>query len=392
MRSISDTLRLFLACWTALAIIGSPAYAVDDDVLIWSGFAFSGDYANRQHLYPVSAELAAETANGPMLDKVLREKLMARHKLSQRVSLEGSDGRLDQNSLAFSLVQETIETQRIDGRYWVIAVLQANVLVFNMASSSLLASYPVRMRFTRVQDTPPSLDDMKAIVRHMYLSDVPTENIFDQWLDRLAEMKLRAGARKYLRIADVIVTPEAEDVIIKSGKDARAIRNQVANILEASISEKADVPIVPSMLGEVIGAKMALSFMDGSFYSLILPDPDFAVTFTIRGFASNTLEKPSHFEDIYRVKATLAINEPFSGRSYLDEGIYHTIFPVRPKSSNVEFAAWDQYYKTLQDLISMVGAQLAGGSDSWLESNASRAIEAKAGFLGARKLIEELKK
>jgi len=368
----------------------SPALA--DDRLVYAGFAFAGESDDRQHLYPISAELAEETVGTDLLlDMTLRQKLLARAQLASRVTLEGSDGKLDLSSLAFSLVQERVETQKIGNDYWVIVSLQANVLVFNKTSSSLLASYPLRMQVTSTQSMPPSRQQLKTLIRDIYTTSDPARNIFDQWLNRFAKITLRSGARKYLRVTDIAVSPEAQRVMFGAGKDVRAIRNQLAILMESAISEKAGVSVVPSMLGEAIGAKMALSFTDGSFYSLTLPEADFAVSFTVRDFVSKTLDKPSHFEDIYRVKASIAIKEPLSGRAFIDEGVYHTVFPIRPKSANVEFDAWEQYFKTTQSLIAMLGEQMINVNDEWLASNASRALDAKPGFVRAQQLLQELK-
>ena len=373
-----------------------PRPALSDDSkpelprLIYAGFAFSGDYENRRELYPYSAEIAAESS-GQLLDTVLREKLLARPALAQRVSLGVSDGKTSMSSLAFALVQESAETQRIDGKYWEIVTLQANVLAFERESRSVVASYPFRMRFSHVLDSPPTQDDVKSIIRRAYTAGDRSENIFDQWLDRFEKVRIRNGAKRFLRVTDVSLSPEAEHIIRDAGKSPAAIRNQVANFLEASVAEGTGVPLVPNSVGEAIGSKMAYRFANGDSFQLALPEPDFALTFLVRDFVSKTIEEPAYFQDIFRVKGTIALKQPDTNRVVLDENIYDTLIVTRPKRSDVQITNWDQYFKVLQGLIVSVGKEMNSVQETWLKENASRGSEAKSAFMQAQKLMSALK-
>lgn len=357
--------------------------------LIFSGFAFSGDFNNREQLYPYSAEISKED-DGRFLDNILTKKLKDRPELMKRVSLELSDGKRDLSSLAFTLVQENVETQQIDGKYWVIVTLQANVLAFNRASSSIVASYPLRMRFTSVRESVPTDLEKRALIREAYTSNVKAENIFDQWLNRLELVNMREGARKYLRVTGVEVTPEAERVILDSGKNVQSVKNQVANFLEAAISDKSGVPVVPNSVGEAIGNKMACRFSNGSELQFTLPDPDFSLSFVIRGFVSKRIEEPEYYQDIFRVKGKITLKQPDLEKTILDEDVYNTVVVTCPKQSKIQLSSWDQYFKTLESLVFMIGKQISNVEDSWLKENASRAANAKPGFLSAKQLLKEL--
>ena len=360
-----------------------------DPSLLFAGFAFSGNFGHRQDLYRYSAEIA-EKDNGGQLDDLLRGKLLARPQLVSRVSLQKSDGKRDMTSVAFALVQENVEIQKVDGKYWVLVTLQANVLAFNRATSSVVASYPLRMRFTRVRQTIPTSSELKAMVMEAYTSMNANENIFDQWLNKFEKIKLKSGATKYLRVTDVNITPEAERVMQSAGVSISAVKNQVANFLEAAITEKSGVPIVPNAVGEAIGSKMPLRFADASALTLTLPEEDYAITFSLRDFVSKKIEKQEYFQDIFRPKVSITIKLPASGRTYMDENLYNTLIVTRPKQADVQIKDWDQYFKTLQDLISQLGRQLSSPDDEWLKEHAARALEAKPSFLQSKQLLQEL--
>jgi hypothetical protein len=372
-----------LSCFLPARAMASPA----NSPLVYAGFAFSGDYQNRAQLYPSSAELANDKE---YLDRLLREKLQARPELMRRVTFEDGNSKLDLSSVAFALVQETVETQRLDGKYWVILTMQANVLAFNKRSNSLVASYPVRMRFTTVRDTEPTPAERMEIVRDAYTSPDPKRNIFDQWLNRFEKVAIRDGAVKYLRVTDIGIEPDAEKVIVESGKNVAAIKNQVANFLEEAISESAHIPVVPNSVGEAIGSKMC-RFANGEELMLVLPQPDFSLKFVIRGFASKKLEKPEYFQDIYRVKGTVALEQPDLNKVFLNEQVFNTDFVTRPRRANMQVSDWDQYYKTLQSLLYGMAKEMTKVEDAWLTENASRGAEAKSGFINVNKLFQELK-
>ena len=136
---------------------------------------------------------------------------------------------------------------------------------------------------------------------------------------------------------------------------------------------------------------MPLTFADSSEFQLTLPDPAFSIGFSIREFVSKRLEKPDSFQDIFRVKGGVAFKSVALGRTILEENLYDTQIVTLPKRANVQLNEWDQYFKTLQSLVFTLGKQLAKVDDAWLAEHASRAMEAKAGFLAANQKMQELK-
>jgi hypothetical protein len=361
--------------------------SADERPLLYAGFAFAGNYAHRDYLYAHTASLSAKKPG--FLDEILRSKVQSRPNLLKRLSLGKGSSKEDITSVACTLVQENIEIQRIDGRYVVIALMQANVLGFNRASSAIVASYPLRMRFTRTRDAEPTRGELEAIVQEAYTSSNPAENLFDQWLNKLETTRFKYGAVKYLRITDVVVAPEAQTVLQQAGVHLKAFENKTANLLEAELADKANVPIVPNSEGEV-GNKMSLRFDNADSIGIQLPEPDYAVKFLVRGFAAATTESAGAYTDIYRSKATLTITLPGTEKVYIDEQVYDTRFVTRPKSADVQFAKWDQLNKSLQVLLADLSRQLVNPDDEWLKEHTTRKLEAKPAFLQVKQLFQEL--
>jgi hypothetical protein len=355
--------------------------------LLYAGFAFAGNYANRDFLYPHTAALSAKRPG--FIDEIMTSKLRARPELLKRLSLAKGNTKEDVTSVACALVQENIEIQRIDGKYVVVVLMQANVLGFNRASNAIVASFPLRMRFTRTRDSEPTPGELQSIIQEMYTSTNPSENLIEQWINKLEKAKFKYGAKKYLRVIDVSLTPEAQAELQEAGINLRAFENKTANLLEAELADKANVPIVPNSEGEV-GNKMSLRFENAEDLSIRLPDPDYAVKFLVRGFATKTTESTGTYTDIYRSKATLTITLPETGKVYIDEQVYDTRFVTRPKSGGVQFVKWEQFNKSIQVLLADIGKQLVNPDDEWLKEHAARKLEAKPAFLQVKQLFQEL--
>lgn len=359
--------------------------------LRYAGFAFAGDAGHRQALYPLTSEMVAGD-DGAGMNALLSERLKAYPGVQRRLLMGSSEGSTHLPMVAFALVEERTETQRAEGKYWAIAVLQANVLVFDPDTKSVVASYPLRIRIADVLEHPPTDEQFRALVRSAYHSTDPSRNILDLWLGRLEKMPVRSGATKYLQVTDVVLTPEARAALASFGQAPEAFTNQVALILEAALAEGAGISLVPNSVGEAIGAKMAYTLNDGAQLDLKLPSsPDFAVSLVIRDFVSKEIEQPSAFQDIYRVKAAIAIKQPDENRTYIDENIYDTLIITRPKRAGVEITTWDQYVKTLQSMLSAVGRNLHQPDPAWLREHASRGLEARAGFQSAAALMAQLR-
>lgn len=380
--------RLLLPALLLFPAVEAAAQA--DAPMIYAGYGFSGDYANRDKLYPYSAELADEEDH-KYLDRLLRERLAAHPKAAARLSLDLANAALDQNAVAFALAQESVEQQRMDGKYWIILTLHANILAFNKRTNSIVAAYPVRLRLARANPVPLSPAELKDWVRSAYAGSDPGANVFDLWLERLASVKPRAGATRYLRVTNIAFTPEAAATLAGEHVDVEALRNQIANTFEASVAEATQISLVPNSVGEAIGNKMACRFADGAEIALTLPQADYALTFTVRGFASKTLEKPAYFQDIFRVLGAVSLVQPELNEVYLNENIYQTEIVTRPRNAQVELSTWPQYYKTLQLLMAGVAKAMNREDDHWLSENASRGLEAKPGFLKTNNIITDLK-
>jgi len=358
--------------------------------LVYAGFAFEGDADNRNFRYPHVADLHQKQPDLIRTQFLNKLNNPANASVKQKLSLNEANEKHDPIMVAFALTQETYEKQVINGQHWAIVVLQANVLAFNNSSSSVVGSYPVRLRLVRTFAQDPTQDDIKRIVREAFTSTNQNENIIDLWLNKLATVSFRNAAIKRIRVINVNLAKEAKDYLTKSKVNESTLKSSVASDIEISLSSKAGIPLLPNTVGEAIGNSIALRFSDKSI-QIKIPDADYEIYFAIRGFASATTDSNNQLTDIFRVKSNLTIKIGGEDNSLFNEDMYETKFLTRPKSVSLQLDEWTQYRKTLQEFILALGTQLQNPQDEWLIEHASKGSDAKQSFNKAKTLIQELK-
>lgn len=379
--------------WVAI-LLGSGA-AVAQEKLLFAGFAFSGDYAHRAELYPYSSQIAA--ADKLAFDEALRKRIMVRPSAMEKISMDlGRVGIGTQLSVAFALNYEDIEVQELDGKNLVILRLYASILGFDRDSKTLVATYPIRIRYSTHMNHKPTEVEKRQLFRSLYFDrltggDGASVNAFDEWLDRFEKVSIKSKYSKYLRVTNIAIEDDAKKIILEAKKKESAFKNQVAQALETSISYYNNVPVVPSSTGEAVGAKMAYRFSDGNALDLKLPDPDYAVGLTLRGFKSKSIQDGNATQDIYRVLATIAIEQPDLNKQYLNEKIYNTLIVVKPGGTTLKVDSWPSYYKTLVELINETSQQFNKPDSGWLKEHAANGVNAEAAFETTQSLFKGLR-
>ncbi|NTW52456.1 MAG: hypothetical protein HGB22_07705 [Chlorobiaceae bacterium] len=371
-----------------------PALAHAEDKLLFAGFAFSGNYENRNELYPYSVRVEQfKDDNGqPLLNKVFIQKLKLRPKEDGRLSTElGRLGQGSQVTVAFALTYENIEYVELRDQIVMYLRLNFNVLAFDRKTKQLIAAYPVRLRFSEIVRDRLTDAELLDLFKTIYLTNDLGINPFDLWIDKFACLKLRDLYNKHLQVKHVELEPEALAKLSDEHLSPKAFVNLVANELETSIATNNNVPIVPWSPGEAVGRVMAMRFADGNAFNLNLPVADYEVDFAVRAFRGTSVEEPSSWQKIYRVLGTLKIRDVKAASYILNENIYNTQIITLAKKYNPKIEDWPQYRKTTFELLDETSKQFSGVDPRWLKASASRAGEAEGAFREASKIFDQLK-
>jgi len=385
-------LQIITLIFTALTFISSTATA--QDKLLFSGFAFSGNYENRKELYPYSSKIEfLKSENGqPLLNKVFNEKIKSRPNEDARLTSElGRIGQGNQITVAFALTYEKVEYMELDGHLLLFLGINANVLAFDRASKQLIAAYPLRIRYHDTVNERQSDEQILTLFKKLYLTNELGINPFDEWLNKFSEIKFKGRYTKYLQVKNIDIEPEALKMIALHNEKPKALKNLIANELESSIASTNNIPIIPWSPGEVVGRVMALRFFDGNTFMLNLPNPDYEVDFTLRAFRGTEVEGAYSLQKIYRTLGTIKIYQPDIKKYHLNENIYNTQIVTLAKAYDAKVEDWEQYKKTLNELLYDTSKQFSSVNSGWIKEHASRGAEAIDTFRDASKIIDQLK-
>jgi hypothetical protein len=377
-----------------LALIFSSPIASGEEKMLFSGFAFSGNYENRNELYPYSTRIELLKAeNGqPQLNRVFYEKIKNRSQEEARLTTElGRLGKGSQVTVAFALTYESVEYMEFQGDLFLYLGINANVLAFDRASKQLIAAYPVRIRYSDRVSHRLSDAETLELFRKLYLTGDLGINAFDEWLDKFSKVTIKPRYAKYLQVKNIEIEPEALTVLAANNLTPKAFKNAVANELESSVASVNNIPIVPWSTGEVVGRVMALRFADGNSFNLTLPAPDYEIDFTVRAFRGTVVEEPSSMQHIFRVLGTIKIKQNDIEKYQLNENIYKTQIVTLAKAYDTKIEEWAQYRKALNEMLYETAKQFSGVDSKWLKESASRGSEAGSAFRSASQIFDQLK-
>ncbi len=385
-------LKIITLIFIALTFISSIASA--QDKLLFSGFAFSGNFENRKELYPYSSQIELlKSDNGqPLLNKVFYEKIRSRPSDDARLTTElGRIGQGNQITVAFALTYETVEYMELDGHLLLFLGINANVLAFDRATKQLIAAYPLRIRYHDTVTHRLSNEEVVALFKRLYLTNELGINPFDEWLNRFAQISFKGRYTKYLQVKNITIEPEALTFISANNQNPKALKNLIANELETSIASTNNIPIIPWSPGEVVGRVMALRFCDGNTFMLNMPNPDFEVDFSLRAFRGAEVEGSYSKQKVYRVLGTIKILQSDIKKYYLNENIYNTQIVTLARAYDAKVGDWEQYKKTLNELLYETSKQFSNVNSGWIREHASRGSDAIDTFRDASHIIDQLK-
>ncbi len=385
-------LTIITVLFIALSLISSIASA--EDKLLFSGFAFSGNFENRKELYPYSSQIELlKSENGQaLLNKVFYDKIKNRPNEDARLTTElGRIGQGNQITVAFALTYETVEYMELDGHLLLFLGINANVLAFDRATKQLIAAYPLRIRYHDSVNHRLNNEEIVALFKRLYLTNDLGINPFDEWLNRFAQISFKGRYTKYLQVKNIAIEPEALTFISANKQSSKALKNLIANELESSIATTNNIPIIPWSPGEVVGRVMALRFCDGNTFMLNLPTPDFEVDFGLRAFRGAEVEGSYSKQKVYRVLGTIKILQSDVRKYHLNENIYNTQIVTLARAYDAKVEDWEQYKKTLNELLYETSKQFSSVNSDWIKEHASRGSEANDAFRDASHIIDQLK-
>ena len=290
-------------------------------------------------------------------------------------------GEEDQNIMVLALDGEYIDSISIksDNLTRTDIILNFQIIFFNAKTNSLVASIPLEISKNISSNNKLSKDQIKQELKTMYENEVAK-----YYFDLLKNFNLQSKYKNRIGVTDVIFEDNAREYFKKNmNKDDIFLKNRFAKSLSSFIAFNNDVAIVPYSQDRTSN-KIMLQFGD-SVRQINLPNPDYHIHLTIRGFKS-VLFKESNINEqwIYGSYTNIKILQPDypdeQKRIKMDEKFKSGLNVELSKRSldNKQSFEWIFYNDSLKVLFDNFSKQTVELDKKWLKSsNGNKKISKK---------------
>jgi len=234
----------------------APAEVVD---VHWAGFAFLGDYSQRETRYPYTSKIANQKVNGDsVIDKSLRSKLQGFS--TSNYNLDTGLGDLESGeglSMALGVSYEDVYVVPFDGDYKVSYEIGLNLVVFDFVDKKIITVYPLRFLRNEVFSHRPTEAENEKIIKSLYGDN--GFNILQETINRMGGLVIRPSYGSYIGVRNVNISNQAFEKIPNNILANDIIKTQVAQELEGLLSKNTYTPVVPFSKGEIIGRSLMLN-------------------------------------------------------------------------------------------------------------------------------------
>ena len=287
----------------------------------------------------------------------------------------------DQNIMVLALDGEYIDNISIksDNLTRTDIILNFQIIFFNAKTNSLVASIPLEISKNISSNDKLSKDQIKQELKMMYENEV-----VKYYFDLLENFNLQSKYKNRIGVTDVIFEDNAKDYFGKNiNKDDIFLNNRFAKSLSSCIAYNNDVATVP--YGQDRTSNTIMLRFENSQREINLPNPDYHIHLTIRGFKS-VLFKESNIDEqwIYGSYTNIKILQPDypdeQKRIKMDEKFKNALNVELSKRSldNKESFEWIFYNDSLKVLFDNFSKQTVELDKKWLKSsNGNKKISKK---------------
>jgi hypothetical protein len=353
----------------------AAASAPVTDQVLFAGSSFAVDAAQIGPRFPLVSAVLREpaAADGPgLFEQRLRGAVLASAPLhfalaNRQADQQGDTRRGVAKALSMAFSHESVELQRMDDKVLAIYDIAAQVLFFDYGAAAphVLASYPVRVRYSDLTDQPPTLEHQLGVVRGMLFSDNRDTGLLHVWLRKMTAAAPRGGER--LVKVQLPVFEDKAAAQLPAGREA--VAHELAQFMEGVISDEWQVPMVPVTPGQAIRGKMVQVFANGDAAEFTLPEPSFTVATTVRDLRKAQAPVDGGARVAYGAFTTAAVDGPL-GR--VAELRFKEVLSVTLTDNvQVRLDDWPQFNIALKTVLAQTVRQVAASDRAWTGANSS---------------------
>ena len=338
----------------------TPANPVD---VAWAGFAFLGDYNQRETRYPYTSKIANQKKNGiSVIDESLKKKL---HGFStNNYNLDTDLGDLESGkglSMALGISYEDVYVVPFDGKYKVSYEIGLNLVVFDFIDKKVVTAFPLRFLRNELFDHSPSEAENEKNIRSLYSGN--GFNIIQETVNRMGKLVIKPSYGNYIGVRNISISNQAFERIPNNILEDDIVKSQVAQQFEGFLSKNAYVPVVPFSKGELIGKNMAARFANGKAFMLKLPELDYFIDIELRNFKKKARKNHKGFSSLITAKVSTGLAEVANIK------LSHNAWVLNEMSGNSKNSQWTLYEESLSKLLDDFTKQLAVSDSDWTKQH-----------------------
>lgn len=337
----------------------------------FAGFAYSGDNQSVAARFPYSKRfdesLKPAGING-LLQKTVSSIQPPGYSLIPRIAeLNERDQAV---SVALVMTNETVSTERFGSVYKLLVQLRGQALFFDFKSQTILRAYPFSFAYIDALSTPPTVAQIDAGIKLVYLGTGGKPGIIQRFSQALADASIPAVVPKYVQVTDVFIADEARSAFPPEFANGAA-EAWVADNFSEAIAGSMGIPILPYAKGYAIGKVMSMTISDGTVYNLKLPSPDYQFSVNITKLKKIVYEEKASGKGlIYGTAANFKLEEPLSGVAYLDGLFKNGEIKIVP-ASQVDTDDFPAFQDSMRGLFTKLSGAIATDDSPWLKSAAT---------------------
>lgn len=343
----------------------------------FAGMAYSGDATSIVDRFPYTSQyLRGLEANKVRVGSLIYKNLEANPPrnfelapLAAQAQLKGRDRAV---SVALLLNNEAVSLERFGHFAKFFVQLRGQALFFDFKSQTVLRAYPISLAYIDVIDHYPSEEEVHERIRLLFEGAQGKPGLFGRFALAVQQASLPEGVSRFLQVSQVSVAPEALVGLAPALTSTKgAAETWLADMLSEAISNRAQVPILPYVKGHALGKVMAMKIADGGAFNLKLPEPDYTISLDLTGVRRVELKRTAaETAYVYGSYVRLKMDEPFSGKNYLDINVKNGETKLVPATQDTvdDIPA---YADSIRGLFNKVAENLSGKTTPWLKTAAS---------------------
>ena len=266
-------------------------------------------------------------------------------------------------------------------------ILNFQVIFFNAKNNYLNASIPIEVTKVLNSSKPLSQERLINELQEIYKNEVM--KYFVQLVDKF-ELKNKYNNR--IGVTKVVFEEKAKTFISRNKKNNDIFKkNKFAKSLSSYLSFNNNIAVVPYSQDRTSSSIM-IKF-ENSTREIKLPDPDYHIHLTIRGFKSILFDEGNIDEQwIYGSYVNIKLIQPDLDKIYFDEKFKNGLNVEFSKRStnNKESFEWIFYLDSLKILFDSFSKQTIKLDKKWLK-NANNSKKIKKSFKQLNEIYEKCK-